>query len=525
MFDLGKLKKFMPLSSKIRANSHFIIFTGFFVLHLLLLNVNRVEWGDSYRILRASEYARDFSYPVDEKRPPLYSVFLALRPLTSLDPVLWGKISMLLVSLLCFYLFYKITCSLFKGKKELITFSLLLFAFNPVYFYWSLRIYADVFFSSQVLLLVYLYLKWKDNLKPTRLIVLAFVSVLAIITRFEGYLLSFSLGLGILFLKKFPSRKDVKNFLEYSFFILLLLVPYWLWKNPLNSSYFSEPSGRTYDFTMVLKYFLSLFFLFGFTLAPAFLFVKLKRALSFFKGYVFLAVFVISELLLILIWPAAIPRLFVPILPLLIWPLVQSINFYFGEKKSNGILFVLYSLVFLCLYFCGQLFVPLQFLIPSLKMVLVVFLLNLIGLVFIYLKNYIASLTLIVISMLFWTLSVIYFHKDIYSTIRSSVDYANANLEGVIAYNDSSSVSDWYLNESPNSSNKITGKYFEYGSSDQLSLENLKEKGYDYLLFTNEHNPFLEVAFEKRPYLEVVRSFEKEINGTMSFTKVVKVKN
>jgi len=36
MFDLGKLKKFMPLSSKIRANSHFIIFTGFFVLHLLL---------------------------------------------------------------------------------------------------------------------------------------------------------------------------------------------------------------------------------------------------------------------------------------------------------------------------------------------------------------------------------------------------------------------------------------------------------------------------------------------------------
>jgi len=42
------------------------------------------------------------------------------------------------------------------------------------------------------------------------LIVLAFVSVLAIITRFEGYLLSFSLGLGILFLKKVskPQRRQ-----------------------------------------------------------------------------------------------------------------------------------------------------------------------------------------------------------------------------------------------------------------------------------------------------------------------------
>jgi len=525
MLELGKLKKFMPLSSKIKANSHFIIFIGFVIFHVLFMNINRVEWGDSYRILRASEYVRDFSYPEDEKRPPMYSAFLALRPLTTLDPVLWGKLFMFIVSLACFYLFYKITCILFKEKRELITLSLLLFAFNPVYFYWSLRIYADVFFSLQVLLLIYLYLKWRDGFKPVQLFVLAFVSVLAVLTRFEGYLLSLSLGIGILFFKKFPNHKDVKNFLMYSFFTLLLVIPYWLWKNPLDSSYLSEPSGRSYDFIMIAKYFLSLFFLFGFTLAPAFLSAKLKQVLAFFKGHVFLAVFVLSELLLILAWPAAIPRLFVPILPILIWPLAQSINFYFAEKKSNTVLFVLASVVFLCLYVCGQLFVPLQFLIPSIKMVSVVFLLNLVGLFFIYQKNYAISLTLIIVSTLFWTLSVTYLHRNIYSTIRSSVDYANTNLEGIIAYNDSSSVSDWYLNESPNSSSKIVGKYFEYGSSDQLSLENLREKGYDYLLFTNEHNPSLEVAFEKRPYLKVVESFEKEINGTMSFTKVVKVKN
>jgi len=135
----------MHLLTKIKSNPNLVIFIAFLVFHLLLLNVNKVEWGDSYRILRASEYIRDFSYPIDEKRPPLYSAFLALRPIVSLDPVLWGKVFMLFVSTFSFYLFFRITRLLFREKRDLVTISLLLFSFNPVYFYWSLRIYADVF--------------------------------------------------------------------------------------------------------------------------------------------------------------------------------------------------------------------------------------------------------------------------------------------------------------------------------------------------------------------------------------------
>ena len=73
----------------------FYIYVLFVLLHLLLLNVNTAEWGDSYRILRASEYIRDGSYPQDEKRPPLFSFVLALRP-ENVDAVLWGRVVLFL---------------------------------------------------------------------------------------------------------------------------------------------------------------------------------------------------------------------------------------------------------------------------------------------------------------------------------------------------------------------------------------------------------------------------------------------
>jgi len=69
----------------------FYAYLLFIVLHIALFNVNTAEWGDSYRILRASEYIRRGIYPSDEKRPPLFSALAAVRP-NSVDPVVWGKV-------------------------------------------------------------------------------------------------------------------------------------------------------------------------------------------------------------------------------------------------------------------------------------------------------------------------------------------------------------------------------------------------------------------------------------------------
>jgi hypothetical protein len=533
----------MAILRKIKSKPVILIFALFLLAHLVLFSVNKVEWGDSYRILRASEYIREFSYPIDEKRPPLYSALLALRPIVGLNPVVWGKGVMLGVSIASFYVFYLLAKEIFSDE-ETVLISLLLFAFNPVYFYWSIRVYADLFFSLQVLLLAYFYLRWREKLSIVRILALAFISVLSILTRFEGYLLTLSLGLALLFEKysfsllhdkiclKWESLKEIfcsdnfRHVIYYGIGVLIFLFPYWLWRNPLSSSYLEEPSGRTYDFLMVVKYGLSLLFLFGFTSAFAFYFARFKKVLNFFKRYIFITIFVVFELLLILSWPAAVPRLFVPVIPLLILPLSKTVSDFFKEdSQAENCKVVFLSFGLFLLYGLAQKTINLQFLIPSFKLVLVVLAINAISLIFIYTKKLTPFLITTAVSLMFWTFSVIYAHKDIYATIRLGVDYARANLQGVVAYNDVSSVSDWYLNEDPTAPQDIKGSYFEYGSSEQLSLENLNEKKYDYLLFTNEHNPNLDVNFQKRPYLEVLRTFNKEINGKIFFTKVVKVKN
>ena len=69
--------EYMNLLKTITSHKFLIILLYIFI-HLILININVAEWGDSYRILRASEHIRnDFTYPLDEKRPPLYSIFLS----------------------------------------------------------------------------------------------------------------------------------------------------------------------------------------------------------------------------------------------------------------------------------------------------------------------------------------------------------------------------------------------------------------------------------------------------------------
>ncbi|HOV97611.1 MAG TPA: hypothetical protein PLW49_01140, partial [bacterium] len=141
----------------------FYAYLLFIVLHVALFNVNAAEWGDSYRILRASEYIRQGSYPSDEKRPPLFSALTAVRP-NSVDPVVWGRVVVFIFSFLSLIVFDKLTQIYIKNEKYRFV-SLILFILNPVYLYWSIRVMADVPFSFFVLLTFYLLSKYYESLK------------------------------------------------------------------------------------------------------------------------------------------------------------------------------------------------------------------------------------------------------------------------------------------------------------------------------------------------------------------------
>ncbi|KKS61483.1 MAG: hypothetical protein UV27_C0001G0049 [candidate division WWE3 bacterium GW2011_GWA1_42_46] len=188
----------------------------FILVHFLLLNANTAEWGDSYRILRASEFIRDGSYPEDEKRPPLYSIVLAVRP-ESVNSVMWARGFMFVAGLAGMFLFGKFLGQFIKDER-FVFLGMLLLLFNPDFLYWSIRVMADVPFALLALLAIYLYKKWKDSWSFKRLFILGIVAGFSILTRFEGYILA-----GSLFLSLFiEHRKKLKIYVYYGLGVLVL---------------------------------------------------------------------------------------------------------------------------------------------------------------------------------------------------------------------------------------------------------------------------------------------------------------
>ncbi|MCA9302008.1 glycosyltransferase family 39 protein, partial [candidate division WWE3 bacterium] len=306
----------------------FIVLAFVILIRALFTNVNAAEWGDSYRILRAAEYLRNYQYPSDEKRAPLFSLILAARP-SKVDPVQWGRAEMLVITALLltvftYYVRYFISSPVYQSL------SIALLGFNPVFFYWSLRIMADVPFLLLVLCSFYL-LKRQSTLGRfywQKSFILGILGALGVLVRFEGYILICALFIGIIFLErgfysweetilqrknlqKTPSAgkkrrtskipatvTNLKNIIRFVFsqlnlifnllrkknreilaFVtaqLFILVPYWYYRNPLSSSYFEEPSGRSYDLNTFLIYFASLFFISGFV--PFFSYIFFRPA-------------------------------------------------------------------------------------------------------------------------------------------------------------------------------------------------------------------------------------------------------
>lgn len=532
MNSLKKITLFNIFKGKV------LVYAFFIVLHVFLFNINATEWGDSYSLLRSAESLKVGFYPEKEKRPPLFSLFLATRP-SNIDPILWGRGVVFVFSILSFIFFDKLISQYTKNKKSQ-KFALLLFTLNPVYLYWSIRVMSDVPFSFFAILIFYLLSRWKETLDIDRSILLGVLAALAILTRFEGYILFFSLLVGVAFLN---SELKLSTFNPKTLFVslwhklrflvplglttLLIILPYWLFRSPLDSKYFGEQEYRKFDWNVIWVYFSSLFFVLGFL--PFFYFIfknifsykKTSATLHFIRTNAGMASFLLLEMILILWWPAAVPRLFSTIIPFLVVILVLS----YEEFKLTDSRLGVYDYVALVslLVFLGvtQYFLKLQFLVSSQWAFIFIFILQIIILLFLILRKEKMFLIFSFVSLFVWAFSTIWIHRFVYISLKEASLYAAKNLTGYIIYNDSSGTSDWYLNRSGLNKNSHAGRY-DVLILDDISYRRLSKKDPSYILLTNENNTDMYFGIEKRPYLTLIKEFRYNIGGKIFFTDVLK---
>ncbi|OGC60781.1 hypothetical protein A3K34_03125 [candidate division WWE3 bacterium RIFOXYC1_FULL_40_10] len=486
-----------------------LAFGLFLLIHVSLFSFNVAEWGDSYRILRAAEFIKQGTYPSDEKRPPLFAFILSLRPVEKLDPVLWGRGVVLILSLASFLVFSQLIKEFVPDAKTQL-FAKLLFMFNPVYLYWSIRVMSDVLFSLLVLLAFYLFYCHKKSFRPWALILLGITCGLAIMTRFEGYILTASISLGVLLVHK----TKLLNTLLFGAALLVIWLPYVVFFNPFGSSYLQEPAGRSYGALMIWTYLASFLYFLGIYSQGAILLSKAKDIKDLLIKHIPLSVFLVMELIIILLWPAAIPRLFVPIIPFFI---ILFVKFWDNEPR-----FFILHIFFFGFLLVSQYFLKLQFLVSDkigflliLAIQAVIFAVSLVKF-----KRF-DPRYLLVFSCLVWSFLIIKDHQNIFISVKNAGEYINENLSGNFVYNDVSSVSDWYinlLNPTPNRK----GRYYNMDKSRYLEKSALLDENIDYLVITNEHNTSMELDLSKRPYLELIKEFRYNVKGAEFYTKIAK---
>ncbi len=527
------MTKYMSLPLKTILFDKKFILVVFILLHVFLFNINEAEWGDSYRMLRASEFIKKGAYPADEKRPPLFPFLLALKP-NSVGPIFWGRSIDLVVSVLYFLVFSSFLEKFIKDKRFLLV-SYIMFIFNPVFLYWSIRIMSDVPFAFFSLLAIYWLCSWERSLDFGKTLLLGFLAGLSVFLRFEGYLLSLALLGGILLNGMAISKSDLKlnkiiklvrsNFVNTLVFLItfsLTVLPFWIFRNPLNSAYIEETSGRTYDLKTVWIYLAALFFSLGFIPALYTVFAQPKSFLNFFSKNISITFFVSMELLLILFWPAAIPRLFVSVIPLLIIPTVLSMKEFFSERKISLRTFSLANGLMLVVFVVSQYFLKQQFLVPQRWWFILLVCLQIPLIIKIFVKDFRLFCFALLGSLIVWSMSPIYLHKDTFISVKRASQYVSGKLTGIVAYNDVSGVSDWYINHSE-ASGLLKGYYYDTDNKKNLTFESLKAAGMDYLIITNEHNTTMTLDLNKRPYLEEIVDFRYNISGKLFFAKVIKV--
>lgn len=458
------------------------------VFRIIIINVNITEWGDSFRILRAAQFILKFSYPLDEKRLPFFSALLA-PGLLFLEPVLWGRIFAIILTVLNLVLTGILAKTIFRRiSPRQILLTLTLLAFNPIFFYWSLRIMAETTAATLVLLSFVIYFGFQKKEGLLQRFLLGVVLGLAGLTRYEGFLLAGAFGLS--FLIKRDWRGIIKTFSVF----FILVVPWFVitklvFKGVTSNAYVSELETFQFDLYR-LGYFLTyaLFFL-GFPIILAF-FVPIlaKRNIFPFKQkistlqtslYLPLILFVALEAVLFFVWTPSLPRIMVLILPLAVIFLSRAVattNLQENRKRLLASILMLLVL-FLILQFKFRLY----FLVLSRSGLVVILLMVFLTIVSILINNRKFLILTMLAALIAGCVVVVANQRLVYSTIYQASLYA-WSLPGNIAYSDETGVSAWYLGS------KGLAYPEDLVQNAKQEREWLTENKVSYILDTNEFN-------------------------------------
>lgn len=451
---------------------------GYTLLRVVIINVNVTEWGDSFRILRAAESLLHFSYPLDEKRLPLFSALLA-PGLLFLEPVLWGRIYAILASLVNLSL----TAVLFKliypkAKQSHLVLVMTLLAFNPIFFYWSLRIMAETTFAMFVLL-AFVVCRGRFMNRPY---VMGLILSLSALTRYEGFLLAGAFGLSYLL------KKDWRSLVK-TFSVWVLLVAPWfiltkiILRGGTSDAYVAELTTFNFDLYR-LGYFLtySLFFV-GSPILLALLLPRLSKLpsrrnlLDLISNP--LLTFVLLEFALFFVWTPSLPRIMLPTIPLATIFVVK--NLVEVNLKENRQILIFISLLSVICYLLFQFKFRLYFLVLSYTGLGLILFSSFWGIVALWAGSKKLFLIAVLGTFLISSFVVVANQRLVYSTVYEASKYASA-LSGKIAYSDETGVSAWYLGEK--------GIYYPQQAS-LSSIEQgqwLQENKVSSVLDTNEFN-------------------------------------
>ena len=508
----------------------YIIFIFLYlVFRLFILNINSAEWGDSYRILRATEHLESFSYPSDEKRPPLFSAVLLLNPLN--EVITGSRVIMLVISLLILASFYfllkQINFSLTENQRF---FALVFFAINPLFLYWSIRIYADSLFLLLMLVGLNVFYLYQKNQNRLLLPILSLVTILAVLTRFEGYILFCCLFLALLFSAK---RKLDNLFYLIPFMLFLFLVIYFpqysFYKNPIGSSYVDEATGRSLSLREILNFGVQYLFILGNLYTIYFLAFSKNIIYRFFKENLVILFIILVHSALAFVWFAAVPRLFLPLIPFLCILFVKSIETFFSETSRiatssylknfwrREYLHYIIPVLLLLTYALGQAYLKLPFLLTNLTYfsVILVYSAILLPVIFYHYKK--LFIVLVLVFNLAWGYMFISLEKDTLKVLNTATLYFinNYSSHGNVLTNDISSITRYYLGD----------KHYQTGllTKGRDLSEVIKLYNIEYVIVTNEQNPEMSFTPSKHPYMTILKEFRQLIGGREFYTYIAKV--
>jgi len=463
----------------------FLIFLLIYiVVRVLIFNINSAEWGDTYRMVRASEFLTKGIWPWDEKRWPMFSVLL-MPGIYFKNAILWGKLLVFIVSLLTLIIQFDFFKKFIINNNKLALVSVILTATSPIFAYWSFRVMADPFFTFIALLSFYLYFLWQDKFTNKRLVILSVILLMATMTRLEGIFVIGAIGITeILKLYKDYSNQNLLKLAKIATILaipqILVFLPFtiyakFIYEGFVHNDYIAEVA-TFFSFDMDrIRYFIA-YDLFYYGLP--FLFVFIYKSLRSKELKIMpLFLFILFETILGFIWTPSMPRIHMPLIPFFSMLFVYGVyKFRFSIKDYSA------SAILMLIYVWLQFKYKLYFLNLSYIGFTMVLFLSFFGVSYLFFKQgkkyffYVCILTMVITSLV-----VVANETSNYKTIADSSNFAK-KIGEKIAYSDESGVSEFILGEKGLYLDKY--KYIHVMTHD-AQWNFLLENKPDYIITTN----------------------------------------